>query len=134
MGLIFIIIANFFWALELILVRKYFPTQSPLLVSAITCVMASLFYAPVFFIYKHSFTGKEWIILAVLALTSWFLGQIFYVSGIQKSPNAFLATLATLTMPVCAIIMGMIFLKEPFTLKAVAGGVLMVAGFLVVSL
>lgn len=134
MGLIFIIIANFFWATELILIRKFFPTQNSFIISAITCIMASIFYAPAFFFYKQKFEPRDWIVLGILGFSSWFLAQLFYVTGVQKAPNAALATLATLTMPLCALIMGVLFLKEPFTLKAIIGGVFMIAGFLVISL
>ncbi len=134
MGLLFIIIANFCWATELILIRKFFPTQNPFVISAITCVMASVFYAPAFFMYKQKFELKDWGILAVLGFTSWFLAQLFYVAGVQKSPNAIYATLATLTMPFFALIMGILFLKEVFTIKAVIGGGFMLIGFLVLSL
>jgi drug/metabolite transporter (DMT)-like permease len=134
MGLLYVIIANFFWATELILIRKFFPTQNSFVISAVTCIMASLFYVPALFVYKQKFSVNDWIILAILGFTSWFLAQLFYVTGIQKSPNAALATLATLTMPFCALIMGIIFLKEPLTIKAIIGGIFMIAGFLVISL
>lgn len=134
MGLLFIVIANFFWATELILVRKFFPNQNPFIVSAITCVIASLFYLPAFAVYKQKFTLQEWIVLFVLGFTSWFLAQLFYVTGIQKGQSAIATTLATLTMPLCALIMSMLFLKEPFTIKAIVGGILMIGGFLIISL
>lgn len=134
MGLALVIIANFFWALELILIRKFFPTQNSFVVSAITCVLASIFYAPAFIFYKQHFTMKDWIVLGVLAFTSWFLAQLFYVTGIQKSQSAILTTLATLTMPLCALVMSVVFLKEEFTPKAIIGGICMIAGFLIVSL
>lgn len=134
MGLIFIVIANFFWATELILVKKFFPTQNPFIVSAITCITASVFYLPTFFVYKQKFTFQEWVVLFILGLTSWFLAQLFYVTGIQKSQSATAATLVTLTMPFCALLMSMIFLKETLTIKTVIGGLLMLGGFLLVSL
>lgn len=134
MGLALVIIANFFWALELILIRKFFPTQNSFVVSAITCVLASIFYAPAFIFYKQHFTMKDWIVLGILAFTSWFLAQLFYVTGIQKSQSAILTTLATLTMPLCALVMSVVFLKEEFTPKAIIGGICMIAGFLIVSL
>ncbi len=134
MGLLYIVLANFFWATELILAKRFFPTQNPFLVSGITCIIASVFYLPTFIVYKQKFTIQEWVILVILGVTSWFLAQIFYISGIQKSPNAVAATLVTLTMPFCAIIMSIIFLKETLTIKAIFGGILMLAGFLLVSL
>ena len=134
MGLLLVIIANFFWALELILIKKFFPTQNSFIVSAITCILASVFYAPAFLFYRQHFTVKDWVVLAILAFTSWFLAQLLFVTGIQKSNSAILTTLATLTMPVCSIIMSVIFLKEQFTPSAIIGGICMIAGFLIVSL
>jgi len=83
---------------------------------------------------KQKFTFQEWIVLFILGFTSWFLAQLFYVTGIQKSPNAISATLVTLTMPFCALLMSIIFLKETLTIKAIIGGILMLGGFLLVSL
>lgn len=77
---------------------------------------------------------KEIVILIIYSLTSWFLAQIFYVTGIQKGTTAFTVTLSTLSMPIFAIIMGMIFLKEIVTIKEVMGGVLMIIGFLLISI
>jgi len=134
MGLVFIIIAQFLWALELILIRKFFPTQNAVFVSALTCVIGALFYLPALFIYKQSFTPREWIVLIILGITAWFLALICYVYGIQKSPSAFLATLATLLMPLFAVIMGAIFLHENVTVRSIIGGILMIAGFLIISL
>ena len=134
MGLLLVIIANFFWALELILIKKFFPTQNSFIVSAITCVLASIFYAPAFFLYREHFTVKDWVILGILAFTSWFLAQLFYVTGIQKSQSAVLTTLATLTMPLFALVMSVVFLKEQVTPKAIIGGICMVIGFLIISL
>ncbi len=133
MGIVYVIIANFFWATELVLVRKFFPTQNPFIVSATTCIIASSFYLPMLFIYKQRFELKDWIVLGILGFTSWFLAQLFYVTGIQKSPNAIIATLATLTMPFFALLMSVIFLHEAFTLKAIIGGMFMLAGFLILS-
>lgn len=134
MGLVFIIIAQFLWALELIIIRKFFPTQNSFIISAITCVFAVLFYLPAFVMQKVKFSLQEWVLLAVLGFLSWFLAQLLYVTGIQKTQSAVVATLATLAMPLCAVIMGAIFLREPVTVKAIAGGVLMIAGFLIISL
>ena len=128
------IIANFFWALELILIRKFFPTQNSFIISAITCILASVFYAPAFLFYRQHFSLKDWVILAILAFTSWFLAQLFYVTGVQKGSSAILTTLATLSMPFCALIMSVIFLNEKFTPKAIIGGICMLAGFLIMSL
>jgi len=134
MGLIYIIFAQFFWATELILVRKFFPTKNPIFLSAIGYIIGSLFYLPTVFIFKEKLAVKDWGIIVIYALTSWFLAQIFYITGIQKGQNAFVITLATLTMPLFALILSSIFLKEAITIKAIIGGIFMIVGFLILSL
>lgn len=133
-GLIYVIIAQSLWALELILVRKFFPTQNPILMAAMTSIIGSAFYAPFIFIYKQKFTSVEWIVIIVLALTAWFLAQVFYVKGIQMSTNAYLASVVTLTMPLLAAIMSIVLLKETITVRMIIGGIIMATGFLVISL
>ncbi|PIY69003.1 hypothetical protein COY90_02950 [Candidatus Roizmanbacteria bacterium CG_4_10_14_0_8_um_filter_39_9] len=66
MGIVFIIIAQFLWALEFIIIRKFFPTQNSFVISAITCVFATLFYVPAFVMQKVKFSLREWILLGVI--------------------------------------------------------------------
>jgi len=133
MGLLYVIVAQFFWALELILIRKFFPTQNSIAISAITSLIASIFYLPAFIFVKQKFTPKDYVILVILGVTSWFLAQIFYVTGIQKGANAFVITLVTLLMPLMTFIMAAIFLHETLTPKIIVGGLIMMAGFLIIS-
>ena len=132
-GLIYIVIAEFFWALELILIRKYFPTQSSILIAGLTSIIASLFYLPTFLFAKEKITTGNWLILFILGLTSFFLAQIFYVKGIQEGPSAFTIALATLTMPLLALIMATIFFKESISTSVLVGGALMIVAFLIIS-
>ena len=134
MGLIYIVFAQFFWAAELVLVRKFFPNNNPIFLSAVGCVIAALFYLPTVFVIKQKMEVKDWGIIIIYALTSWVFAQVFYITGIQKGQNAFVITLTTLTMPLFAIILSSIFLKETITIKAVFGGIFMIIGFLILSL
>lgn len=133
-GLVYIVFAQLLWSTELILVRKFFPDMNPFFLSAIGSVIGTIFYLPGFFFFKEKVSGGNWVVLLIYAITSWFLAQIFFIAGVQRGLNAFTVTLATLTLPVFSVIMGMIFLKETLTLKAVFGGILIVIGFLVISL
>ena len=133
-GLIYIVFAQLLWATELILVRKFFPGMNAFFLSAVGSVIGTMFYLPGLFIFREKVSAGNWIILIIYAVTSWFLAQIFYISGIQRGLNAFTVTLATLTLPVFAVIMGIIFLKETLTLRAIFGGILIVIGFLIISL
>lgn len=133
MGLLYVIIAQFFWALELILIRKFFPTQNSVAISSATSIIASILYLPTLLIIRQKFSSKDIIILIILSITSWFLAQIFYITGIQKGVSAYAITLATLMMPLLTFIMAAVFLKEPITLKILVGGIIMIFGFLIIS-
>jgi len=133
-GLLYVVISQLLWATELILIRKFFPNVNSFFLSAVGSVIGSLFYLPSLFIFKEKFSPKSWIILFIYAFTSWFLAQIFYVSGIQKGANAFTVTLATLLMPLFTFVMAAIFLKEVLTIKTIIGGLIMIIGFLIISL
>jgi drug/metabolite transporter (DMT)-like permease len=133
-GLVYIVFAQLLWATELILVRKFFPDMNAFFLSAVGSVIGTLFYLPGLFVFKEKIAPGSWVILFIYAFTSWFLAQIFFISGIQRGLNAFTVTLATLTLPIFAVIMGMIFLKETLTLRAIIGGILIIVGFLIISL
>jgi drug/metabolite transporter (DMT)-like permease len=133
-GLVYIVLAQLMWSTELILVRKFFPGMHPFFLSAIGSVIGSVFYLPGLFVYKEKISSGNWIILIIYAITSWFLAQILFITGVQRGLSAFTVTLATLTLPIFSVIMGMIFLKEVLTLRAIIGGALIVIGFLVISL
>lgn len=132
-GLIYIIIAELLWATEIVFIRKFFPTANSLFLAAVGSIIGSLFYLPIFFTSKVKFSLNSWIIIIIYAFTSWFLAQLFYVSGIQKSSNSIAVTFAVLSLPLFTLILSAFFLKEVLTLKAVIGGLIMVIGFLIIS-
>lgn len=133
-GLLFIVIAQLLWSTEMILIRRFFPEMNSLFLSAIGSVIGSIFYLPFLFTIKENISSKSWLVLVAYALTSWFLAQIFYVSGIQRGLSTFTISLATLTLPVFSILLGSIFLKETITFKMIIGGLLMIIGFLTISI
>lgn len=132
-GLVFVMLAQFFWASELILVRKFFPTANPILVSALSSFAGSLFYVPLFFLNRQTVNSQNLLLLVILGLISWVIPQILYVKGIQISANAFAVAITTLSMPFFAILLSAVFLKEPVTWKFVFGGIFMVVGFIILS-
>lgn len=134
LGLFYIIIAQFLWATELIIVRKFFPNLNSITLSAIGSIIGSIFYLPSLFVFKEKINSRDWLILFIYAFTSWFLAQIFYIRGIQKGINAFTITLTTLFFPFFAVVLASIFLKEALTLKIIIGGIIMTIGFLIISL
>ncbi len=134
MGLLYIVLAELFWATEIIIIRLFFPSLNSLFVSAISCVIASFFYIPTLFFIHEKLITKDWIMLVVLSFTTWFLGQIFYVKGVQKGTSAFFVSIATLSLPLFSILFGFLFLKESLSIKSLIGATVMVAGFIIMSL
>ena len=132
-GLIYVVLAQFMWAGEIIIVRRFFPTQNPIFISAITSLTATVFYLPSAIVFKQKISLNEWLILLVLGFISFFLAQILYITGIQKGGNIYTIVLATLTYYLFAVILGIIFLKEPLSLKTILGGLLMIIGFIIIS-
>lgn len=133
-GLIYVIIAELFWATEIIIIRKFFPNVNSLFLAAIGSIVGSLFYIPVFFATKQKLSVNNWIIIVIYALASWFLAQIFYVLGIQKSSNALGVTFAVLSLPLFTLLFSALFLKEALTAKTIIGGMVMIIGFFIISL
>ncbi len=132
-GLLYVIIAEFLWGWEFILIRKFFPNQNPVFISAVTSLIGSAFYLPAFVFLRQKLTVTEWIVLVVLGVSSWFLAQVFYVSGIQKGTSAFALAMASLTLPLTAGFLGRIILKEPMTWRMIIGGGTMMVGFVILS-
>ncbi len=132
-GLLYIVFAQLLWSTEMILIRKFFPNVNSLFLSAIGSLLGSIFYLPIFFNLKQKLSLNNWMILIIYAFTSWFLAQIFYVTGVQKGLSAFSISLTTLTLPVFSILLGSIFLKETITIKEIIGSILIIVGFLIIS-
>lgn len=132
-GLLYIVLAEFFWAGELLLVRKFFPNANPLFLTSMTALSAAIFYSPALIAYRQKFTVFEWVLVALLGIFSFGIAQTLYVKGIQTGPSSFSIALATLTLPLISVVMSLYFFKEPITLKIVIGSVMMIVGFLFIS-
>lgn len=133
-GLIFVALAQLFWAGELVLVRRFFPTANPIMISAVSSFAGSLIYVPLFLLTRETISLNNLGLLVILGLVSWVIPQIFYIKGIQLSTNAFAVAMTTLSMPLFAIVLSALFLREPLTWKMLLGGAFMIIGFIVISL
>ncbi|MCL4364478.1 DMT family transporter [Patescibacteria group bacterium] len=134
LGLLYVIIGELLWAGEIIFIRKFFQHNNPFFVAAAGSIVGSLFYLPVFFASKEKLSLNSWVVMIIYAFSSWFLAQIFYVAGIQKSSNALGITFAVLSLPLFTLILSALFLKEALTVKTIVGGIVMIIGFLIISL
>ena len=133
-GLLYVILAQTMWVSELILIRKYLPHMSPFLIAGITTVISNIFFIPGIYILKPKLSQKEFLILFILGFLSIFLAQFIYTKGIQKAPSTFLVSLVGLNFPFLVAIGGWLFLNETISPRELIGGLIMVIGFLIVSL
>lgn len=133
LGLIYIIIAEFLWATEFVLIRRFFAHLNIFFVMAAASIIGSFFYLPSLFIIKQKVTLSEIGLLVLYGFTSWYLAQMIYAKGIQISHNTFAAAMITLTLPMFAFVLSNIFLKETITLKIIIGACLMILGFILLS-
>lgn len=132
-GLIYIVIAQFLWATEFVLIRKFFAHHNTFFVMAAASLIGSLFYLPTLFVVKQKVTLPEMALLVLYGVTSWYLAQVSYAKGIQIANSTFAAALVTLMMPMFALLLSFIFLKEALTIKIVVGGIFMIIGFILLS-
>jgi len=75
---------------------------------------------------------RDIITLAVISLLSGVLAQLFYVTGLMNS-TATNAVLLTRLNSLLIALMGVIFLREKFSLHQIVGSVIMVAGVVVIA-
>jgi len=132
-GLLLIILAEFLWATEFVLIRRFFNHHNIFFIMALASIFGSLFFLPSLFVIKQKLNFSEIGLVLLYGITSWYLAQSVYAKGIQMSSNTFAATLVTLTLPLFTLILSYIFLKESVTPRILIGGVFMVMGFLLIS-
>ena len=132
-GLIYIIIAQFLWATEFIIIRKFFSNHNAFFVMAVASVVSAIFYLPSLFLIKQKVTSQEIVIMVIYGFTSWYLAQMVYAKGIQISHNTFAAATVTLSLPLFTLVLSYFFLKEIVSIRIIFGAVLMMAGFILLS-
>lgn len=133
-GLIYIIIAEFLWATEFVLIRRFFVNHNAFFIMAVASIVGSLFYLPSLFLIKQKVTLVEIGLLILYGFTSWYLAQMVYTKGIQIANNSNAAALLTLTLPLFIVFMSHIFLKETITLRIIIGGIFMIIGFILITI
>lgn len=133
-GLIFIILAQVSYAIGGLVMRKYLSNYSPVFVTAIMSIISVLFFFPIVLIfYKSDVSGltvKSLLPFIASGIIWLIIAEILYITGLQKSPSLSLASLMTLFYPLFSTALGIIFLKEPLSVKTIIAAVLMFAGFI----
>lgn len=108
--------------------------HAPEAVMAVTFSLGALFVLPLLFGARLSWLAQPNGLLVILHLgvVTAALAYILFAHGLQRVPVATAATL-TLAEPLTAGLLGFFFLREPLTLPALLGIVLIFAGLVVLS-
>lgn len=137
-GLLIIILAQVFYAIGGLVIRKYLGGYPPLMVNGIMVMVSFIVFLPVLLIsYKAEVTtlNLKLVIPFIVAGLLWLvIAETLYVIGFQKAPSLTLASMMTLFYPLFSTILGIIFLKEVITIKTVIASLLMIGGFVLLSI
>ncbi|MEM5832458.1 MAG: DMT family transporter [Candidatus Aenigmatarchaeota archaeon] len=126
-GELLVILAQFIWAIVLILQKKIMETVNPLLVIFIPALIAALALAPIALSRNLPIQKSTLIYLIIIGILWIPIGQIIFLTGvklIEASKVSFLA----LTYPLFVTILSIIFLGEKITLKFLIASILITAG------
>jgi drug/metabolite transporter (DMT)-like permease len=110
------------WGLNIVVVKYLTQFMSPMLVAAIRMPLAGLILLP-FVWKKHGIykpTGKEWVLLFFIGLSSIFFHQLFLAYGVVTTT----ATNASLILglnPLTTALLAALFIGEKFNLKLCLG-------------
>lgn len=137
-GLMLIILAQVAYAFGGLVIRKYLGEYNPILVSTLMVITSVFFFLPILFFFFWGEVGGltfKGVLPFVAAGIIWLVvAEIFYIAGFQKAPSLTLASLMTLFYPLFSTVLGIVFLKETLTTKTFIAGILMIVGFLFLTL
>ena len=128
-----ILLASACWAMSLMLIKKL-PEQSPLLLTRNILFAATIEIIPVWLIIGHPAQIQLHMmpLLNAIALGVFTLGivYVFYILLIRSAGVNF-AAFSNYILPIVGGILGVVFLKEKFSLQEVIGFMIIVAGLLI---
>jgi len=129
-GEIFIVIANIFYAIGALFLKKLAVDTNPFLITAIVIMVSAIILLPIFLYFSKeakTFSPQKWT-WAILAGLSWFVvAELFYISGLSRATLSNVAILG-LTFPLFATLVTVLFLGETITLKFIFAALLITAG------
>lgn len=135
MGAFAIFAAEFIWAIGAIFLKKVTVTVNPFTVAALVELCAAFILVPlILFTYRDvSMLNRQEIVWILIRGVAIGIGGVFFIYGISKLPLTY-ASIMTMTYPLCAALLAIVFLGEPITLRFVLATILFVAGYLILTL
>ncbi len=135
MGAFAIFAAEFIWAIGAIFLKKVTTTVNPFAVAMLVEFCAACVLIPLlFFTYKDiSVITRQEVIWVLIRGAAVGIGGVFFIYGISRLPLTY-ASIMTMTYPLCATILAILFLGEPITWRFMMATILFVSGYLVLTL
>ena len=135
MGAFSIFAAELIWAVGAIFLKKVTGTVNPFAIAVLVEVCAAITIIPLLFSVHSdvSALNKQEIIWILIRGITVGIGGVFFIYGVSKLPLTY-ASLLTMTYPLCAALLAIIFLGEPITLRFILATGLFVSGYLVLTL
>lgn len=135
MGAFAIFAAEFIWAIGAIFLKKVTTTVNPFAVAMLVEFCAACVLIPLlFFTYKDiSVITRQEVIWVLIRGVAVGIGGVFFIYGISRLPLTY-ASIMTMTYPLCATILAILFLGEPITWRFMMATILFVSGYLVLTL
>ena len=135
MGAFAIFAAEFIWAIGAIFLKKVTTTVNPFAVAMLVEFCAACVFIPLlFFTYKDiSVITRQEVIWVLIRGAAVGIGGVFFIYGISRLPLTY-ASIMTMTYPLCATILAILFLGEPITWRFMMATILFVSGYLVLTL
>jgi len=130
MAYFFIFLTVVLWGLAPILDKFALKEASPfsgLIIRTLAVAGGLLFLCPVFFKYKIKITASSIFFFALSGLCAGLLGMITYYSALKRLPASVVVPLCS-TYPLISAILGILILKEEFTLLRFIGILLIISG------
>jgi len=131
-GELLILLSQVAWAVSGLFMKKFVQNTNPFLATSLIVLIGAILLSPILVYFSKevkSFSSQK-IILSILIAIFWIiLGEILYLSGLNKISLS-KASLLALTFPFYATLLGMIFLGEKIDLKFIFASLLMIAGYI----
>jgi DME family drug/metabolite transporter len=122
------------YALYTLASKRLLRNHSPDAAMAVVFCLAGVLMAPVFFMDPISWLGETrgWLVALHLGLITTALAYVLYGRGLKETSISSTVTLS-LAEPLTAALLGVFFLREPFTLQAFVGAILIFSGLVLLT-
>ena len=137
-GLVMTVCSSVTWALYIVWLEKFKikgldSLQLLFFIDSGAFAIIALLYGPLTGTLFVPVTARGYILLICFNFIVGILGSMFFTFGVRKT-DAQIAAIASTLEPIMSIVMGVLYLHEPFTLRTAIGSVMILAAVVIISL